>query len=231
MKTTQDILSQLDDCFSNYHFPILDNGYAYLAGTNLTAFCDKTRWAMIIETIGFNYRGGGHNGITNCLYVFGNCLTYSPGINNDNFLYLTEDSANSKTFDDEEEFYLNPESASFLLRNVETPIIHNRKSYLDRGIKLEDDQKINAFEFLRLLDSQHHDKLIATETEIRSRIPTDLPQIIQFRDWFHPDGEKPSDNDTFKQLALVLETENTNIYTPKHKPNTHWVNWPDSGTL
>lgn len=234
MKTSKDILEQLDSCASIFQFPVLDNGYAYLAGTNLTAFCDTNRWAIIIETICFNYRAGGHNGIVNCLYIFGNCLQFSPGMQNSNFLYLTDNFENVNTFDDDELFYLNPESSNFLLRNVKTPISHNRQEYSFNGISLENADKIKAFEFLRLLDKKYHEKLVATEDEIRMRIPSDIPQILKMRDWFHPDissGEIPSENETFKLIATVLETERQDLFKPTKESNTFWGNWPESGTL
>lgn len=234
MIEAEDILAQLDMCNSEYTFPMLDNGYVYPAGTKLTAYRDDKRWAIVIEAIGFNYRAGGHNGISNCLHIYGNCLPYGPGTRNENFIYLTNDANNCNTFDDEEVFYLNPDCTTFTLRDQILPLYHNRQLYKDSGIEIEDAQRINAFEFLRLLDALHHDKLVATENEILERIPTFLPKIIELHNWFHPDvvnDELPSNNETFIQIAKVLETGNIDYYKPTHEPNTHWKNWPDGGTL
>jgi hypothetical protein len=96
---------------------MLDNGYVYLAGTKLSAYRDDNWWVLIIEIIGFSYREGGHDGITNCLHIYGNCLDYEPGIRNENFLYLTGDADDGNTFDEEQEFFLNKEAVCFLLRN------------------------------------------------------------------------------------------------------------------
>lgn len=229
-----EVLNQLDQCNSEYTFPMLDNGYVYLAGTKLSAYRDDNRWVIIIEVIGFNYRGGGHNGISNCLHIYGNCLTYPSGIRNENFLYLTDNANDCNTFDDEEYFYLNPKCSNFKLRNEILPVIHDKQKYRSLGIELEDKTKISAFEFLRLLNTLHHDKLIANEDEILKRIPIDIPKIIELNEWFHPNivnGELPSENETFKQIALTLETGNIDCYKPTHKPNTNWKNWPDGGTL
>ena len=230
----EEILEQLNQCNSDYTFPTLDNGYIYPAGTKLTAYRDDKRWALIIEAIGFNYRGGGHNGISNCLHIYGNCLNYSSGTQNENFLYLTNDSKGCETFDDEEWFYLNPKCSNFTLREQTLPIIHDRNQYITSGIDLEDSEKISAFEFLRLLDSLYHDKLVATENEIRERIPTDIPKVLELKEWFHPDvinGELPSENETFRQIAEVLETGVIAHYKPTQQPNTNWKNWPDGGKL
>ncbi len=213
---------------------MLDNGYVYPAGTKLTAYRDDKRWVIVIEAIGFSYRGGGHNGISNCLHVYGNCLNYEPGTQNENFIYLTDDANNCSTFDDEENFYLNPDCSSFILRNQIRPLYHDRELYKVCGIEIEDPTRINAFEFLRLLDAIHHDELVATENEIRERIPGDIPKIIELHDWFHPDvvnGELPSKNETFIQIAEVLQTGNINHYRPTHESNTNWKNWPEGGTL
>lgn len=213
---------------------MLDNGYVYPAGTKLTAYRDDKRWVLIIEVIGFSYRAGGHDGISNCLHIYGNCLKYAPGTQDENFLNPTSDASDCETFDEEENFYLNPKCSKFTLRGKSFPIIHDRKKYIASGIEIEDDEKINAFEFLRMLDTLYHDKLVATEQEIRKRIPADIPKVIELHEWFHPDvanDELPSKNETFKQIAEVLETGDITIYKPKRKSNTHWRNWPDGGTL
>lgn len=234
MASSEETLNQLDKCSSEYTFPMLDNGYVYPAGTRLTAYRDNKRWVIVIEVIGFSYRGGGHDGITNCLHIFGNCLSYEPGTRNENFLYLTGDAYSCNTFDDKEYFYLNPNCYSFFLRENIFPIYHEREVYKTAGIEIEDNTRITAFEFLRLLDALHHDKLIASEEELRERIPTDIPQILELHNWYHPDlanEELPSNNETFIQIAKVLETGNIEYYKPTFKPNTSWKNWTEGGTL
>jgi hypothetical protein len=234
MNRAKEILSQLDECNSNSTFPMLDNGYIYPAGTKMTAYRGDDRWVLIVEVIGFSYRGGGHNGISNCLHIYGNCLNYPPGIRNENFISPTDDVSTCSTFDDEECFYLNPGCDNFLLCGEIVPIIRDRNIYSSHNIILEDEEKINAFDFLRLLDQLYHDKLIATEKEIRERIPTDIPKILELHEWHHPNlvkGDLPSENETFKQIAKVIETGSADFYKPTHKPNTHWMNWPEGGTL
>src|ERR1700712_2253977 len=129
MFTAKEILDQLDKCCADFTFPMLDNGYVYLAGTKLSAYRDQSRWVLIIEIIGFSYRGGGHNGITNSLHVYGNCLAYEPGTRNENFLDLTADADDGNTFDEEEEFFLEARAVDFLFRNDRTAIVHDRDAY------------------------------------------------------------------------------------------------------
>jgi hypothetical protein len=227
------ILAQLDSCAADFTFPFLDNGYVYMGGTKLHLYRDDTQWIIIIEVIGFNYRSGGHNGICNCLYVFGNCLAYPPGTKEDNFLPLTEDFEEQPTFDEFQEV-LNPISDFFYLKGVKTRIPHSQIEYNNYGIELEYDDAITVFEFLRLLVDKFPNQVFVDGKEIAARIPIDIPLILQLQEWHHPDcsnSELPSENETFQQLAKVLETGNIQFYKPTHKPNTHWSNWPEGGTL
>src|SRR5262245_2513440 len=52
------ILSILDRCSDACTFPMLDNGYVYLAATRLSLFRSPEDWAMVIEVFGFSPRSG-----------------------------------------------------------------------------------------------------------------------------------------------------------------------------
>lgn len=232
--TKKDILDQLDQCADGFTFPMLDNGYVYLVDTRLSAYRDENRWVLLIEVVGFNYRGGGHNGITNCLHLFGNCLSIPPGTNNDNFIYITDNSSEGSTFDEEYMESLNPEVNTFLIRGKEIKINHSPSYYASKEIELEQSPKIKVWEFLRGIVPEYRSDLLATEEEIRSRIPRDIPLILTLDEWNHPDlvnGETPGGNETFQMIAEVLEKGNAQLYKPTQKPNTHWKNWPEGGTL
>ena len=47
-------------------------------------------------------------------------------------------------------------------------------------------------------------------------------------EWEH---NRPSSYETWQQLAQVLATGDTRHYQPILPPNSHWRNWPDSGSL
>jgi len=232
--STKEILKQLDKCAEDYTFPMLDNGYIYLVTSKLTAYRDEKRWVIIIEVVGFNYRGGGHNGINNCLHIFGNCIDFEPGTNNNNFLYPTDNSPDGSTFDVEYEESLNPKIKTVILGEKEIAINHNREFYTKKEIELEEEDKIFIWEFLRGLVPEYENEFFATETEIRERIPKDLPKFMELTEWYHPncaDSELPSKNETFKLIAKALETGKTELYKPIKKANNHWKNWPDGGIL
>ncbi|MFZ1138757.1 MAG: hypothetical protein WAN76_06250 [Candidatus Sulfotelmatobacter sp.] len=52
------ILSVLDRCCDAFTFPMLDNGYVYLAATRLSLYRTAADWAMVIEVFGFSPRSG-----------------------------------------------------------------------------------------------------------------------------------------------------------------------------
>jgi hypothetical protein len=54
MASAHEILRILDSCCDAYTFPMLDNGYVYLAATRLSLFRSPRDWAMVIEVFGFS---------------------------------------------------------------------------------------------------------------------------------------------------------------------------------
>lgn len=232
--TASEILEQLDKCAKECSFPILDNGYIHLVHSKLSAYRDDERWALVIEVIGFSPRDYGHEGVNNCLYIFGNCISMRLGLDDSSFLYLTHNSAECPTFDEEFEEFLNPVAKTMMIRDKEIKLNHNREFYLNKGIELVEEDKIRVHEVLRGLVPEFNKNLEATEEEIRSRIPTDLPKVLELLEWNHPDcagSELPSNNETFQQIAKVLETSKLSHYNPSFPANNHWKNWSLGGTL
>jgi hypothetical protein len=45
------------------------------------------------------------------------------------------------------------------------------------------------------------------------------------------ENNRPSSYETWQQIAKVIALGDTSIYKPTVKPNTHWSNYPDSGSL
>ena len=58
MQTAGEILEVLDAACDSFAFPMLDNGYVYLAATRLSLFRSAADWAMVIEVFGFSPRAG-----------------------------------------------------------------------------------------------------------------------------------------------------------------------------
>ena len=45
------------------------------------------------------------------------------------------------------------------------------------------------------------------------------------------DNNRPSKYETWKMIAKVIANGDIKYYRPKLKPNTHWSNYPESGSL
>jgi hypothetical protein len=229
----EDILSQLDEYAGECDFPMLDNGYVYPVTSRLNAYRDDHRWAIIIEDFGFNYRAGGHDGIQNCLYCYGNCLKRKPGSANEDFLSVTEDGPEGPTFDEEYQMYLN-EQASIVIRDKMIPLKLDEQTFEAAGITLIEPPQITVTDLLRSLVLNYRELFLATEAELRERVPQDLPLLLRLDEWYHPDLANevlPSAVETFRMIAEALVQDNIALYAPTQQPNTHWSNWPEGGTL
>jgi hypothetical protein len=63
------ILAQLDKCAEEFTFPDLGRGYCYAVDARMHLFRDPERWALIVETVGYNPRAGN---LVDVVHVFGN---------------------------------------------------------------------------------------------------------------------------------------------------------------
>ena len=210
--TRQDILSELDEAARDFKFPGLDNGFIYPVDTRLHAFRDEARWALVIEVVGYDYRG---HSLDDVVYALGNCIDLPFG--DDNFLPRID------TFDgleDEDEPVVAPGVESMELRGQTIPVPRPAGTDL--------------VEMFRALTPAFRDLLLADEDELRRRVPIDLPRILVLEEWNHPDvfdGALPSQSDTFLRIADVLVDGRPELYTATQPPNTQWSNWPEGGAL
>ena len=231
--SSHDILRQLNDCAIVFNFPMLDNGYVYPCDAALHAYADSQHWAIIIECLGFHIRAGGHDGIQNTLYCFGNCLVGKPGLGHNNFLFPTSDATDHKTFDDDNWALVNPLCKSICIRDKIVPLDLTPSKLAAKNIQATGN-RIGGEILLRSLLPEYREQLIATEEEIKQHLSLDIPCLLTLSKWYHPNvsnGALPADNETFKQLAAILADLDPSIYNPTHEPNTHWSNWPNGGTL
>jgi hypothetical protein len=228
-----EILGQLDDCAIKFEFPMLDNGYIYPADVRLHAYADQTRWALIIEDLGYHLRAGDHDGITSCLQYYGNCLPRKPGATNEDLVMVTHDGPDEDTFQEEINWYLRSLKGEIYIRDQLIAFDCTPTTLAKKGISTADGQPTGT-ELLRSLLPEYRDLLLANEKELRRQIPNDIPLIFHLDQWYHPDlagDDLPSGNETFQQIAMILCTGDTSLYAPSQPPNTHWSNWPDGGTM
>jgi hypothetical protein len=239
------ILKALDDCAQIFYFPMLDNGYVYLAATRLSLFRSSEDWAMTIEVFGYSPRAGIPD---TTIYTFGGQVSR---------LRREMDSATSATLRtdlsvhpyDEMNIVYPIESGEWqdastddfvalgrnlILLRSETLLTPELTEYPHFGISIELPPRVCVFELCRFLAAIRRDKVLATPQERRECVPDGLSQILQLEEWHHPDlanSEPPSSTETFRQLADVLVFGEPSRYRPTLDPNTDWQNWPDGGTL
>jgi hypothetical protein len=240
------ILEILDRCCNNFRFPMLDNGYVYLAATRLSLFRSPEDWALVIEVFGFSPRSGLpdihiysfasrlHNRDKPETYVnqkaYENYLAHSPN-NESRFVNPIEEGA----WQDEESGELVSDDANQVVLRGQSFRLPARGAYRRHGIELLDPDRVHVFELCRYLAAEARERVLATQSELRISVRPEMSQILQLDEWNHPnvvdESERPSGSVTFQQLARVLETGDVSLYRPTQAANTHWENWPDGGLL
>lgn len=242
----EDILSVLDRCCDSYTFPMLDNGYVYLATTRLSLYRSKVDWAMVIEVFGYSPREGSPS---TYIQTFASRLydrrTVADYVSQEAFeAYLANNPNNEfrSIFPIEEGSWQDAENGEFvderaseiLVRDQAIPLPSMRE-YARHGIELEHAPRVQVFELCRFLADIAREKVLATPVERRVSIPPELEQVFQLEEWHHPnvvdDEERPSGSETFRQLSQVLATGDVSFYRPSQMSNTHWRNWPEGGRL
>ena len=212
-RRASEILALFDVAAGEYRFPDVGHVYSYAVDVRLHALSDGTRWALIVELVGYNPRAAD---LIDVLHFFGNCLTHgAQGFDNDGFLGRIE---NLGDLVDDEEGYVG--GVPFRIRGQ---LIAPAEAVAGEEI----------WDTCRRLIPQHRDLLLADEQEWRARVPSDLPRVLVLDAWHQPDlyETQPSASRTFQMLAEVLATADTSRYAPSAEPNTHWSNWPESGSL
>lgn len=208
------ILEQLDRSAADYTFPDLNHGYFYALDARMHAFSDAERWALVVETVGYNPRAFN---VVDVLHVFGNALTSgAPGCGEGDFLDRVDNMDDVEDPDEPEEYAGG------------TPVVV-------RGTSLDvvagpDADLVDVF---RAVVPPHRDLFLADEAELRRRIPADLPQVLTLEEWHQPDllEGPPSAAEVYRLVAQVLATGDPSLHRPTLEPNTHWSNWPESGGL
>jgi hypothetical protein len=237
------ILRILDQCAEEFTFPVMDNGYVYLAATKMSVYRSDSDWAIVIEVFGFSPRSGEpdtqiytfssnlYNRNDSSNYVsqegYDNYLKNNP-YNESRFVYPIE---NNEWINSEVSEYLN-DTASCILRGIDV-LLPKPSEYAECGIQLEEETPL-TYEFCRYLACKYREQVLCTEEERRVSVLPELELVLQLDEWHHPDisdGELPSSTKTFQQLAEMIENGSIDPLRNNESKNTHWVNWPEAGTL
>lgn len=242
-QTVDDILGVLDSCCDSFAFPMLDNGYVYLAATRLSLFRSSADWALVTEVFGFSPRTGVPD---TYISTFGSRLANRKSeadFISENALhnYLACNPNNEPRFvwPISEGDWIDGEAVARGTRTIElrgrladTPSLEDLAKY---GVEPDQPGELQIFELCRYLAAIHRDDVLATDQERRGNVPDELEQILVLDEWNHPDvvddSKRPSGSETFRQLSEVLITGYVSLYRPSLPPNTHWKNWPEGGTL
>ncbi len=241
-----EILSILDNCCQAFTFPMLDNGYVYLAATRLSLYRSSSDWGMVIEVFGFSPRSGIPDiqiyTFASQLYNRDSAESYVTSEAYDNYLKLNPHNDTRFFFPIEEGTWLSSEecesvdssASSLILRGATIPL-PDIGDYSNFQVSLEESPQIQVYELCRVLAAKYRDGVLASQEERRVSILPTMQPILQLEEWNHPDvvdeEALPSRSETFQQLAKVLETGDVTIYNPSLPPNTHWSHWPEGGLL
>lgn len=243
--TADDILSVLDQNAADFTFPMLDNGYVYLCGTRMTLFRSELDWAITIEVFGFSPRSGIPD---THIYTFSSVLRNRKQVAD--FVaeeahrnYLANNPHNESLFvapiaegpwldyDDPEVVATGATEVVVRGHAVTIPAITSVGEF---GVEPEFGARLTIAELCRVLAATNREEVLATDAELRHHVLPELSQIMRLDEWHHPDvieGERPSTVPAFQELAQVLATGDRSRYTASEAPNTHWLNWPEGGTL
>ncbi|MGV3660223.1 MAG: DUF7003 family protein [Prosthecobacter sp.] len=240
--SVQSILSVLDDCAASYSFPMLDNGYVYLAATRLALFRSDAEWAITTEVFGFSPR----TGLPDLqIGTFASSLArrktpadYATPEAHAAYLQRQPHDEALFVYPFEEGGWLEEEcmapQASMVRLRAQPITVPSLVEYAGKGIVLESADQAHVFEFCRWVAGERRSDVLATDEEQRWHVPADLVKILELDEWHHPDlvnDELPSQTETFQQLAQVLVEGDVTLYKPTKPANTHWKHWPEGGTL
>jgi hypothetical protein len=240
------MLAILDRCCDAFTFPMLDNGYVYLAASRLSLFVSPDDWALVIEVFGYSPRAGLPD---TQIYTFGSTLHNRKGPDR----YVTREAYNAYLInnpnndshivfpveagpwiDEEEVQFVALHAEALTLRGRPWPV-PNLEQYRQAGVELALPPRVQVFELCRALAHRARDDVLGTPDERRFNVPPDLRLLLTLDEWAHPDvvddAVRPSGSETFQQLARVLATGDAREYRPAEPPNTHWRHWPEGGTL
>lgn len=153
----ESILTVLNRCCDNFTFPMLDNGYFYLAAARLSLHRSAADWAMVFEKFGYSPRTGQPNlfietfASTLCnrdiVEIYGTGEVYEKYLANhlNNELLAVHPIDGNEWIDDQEGA---AKDAKELILRGHKLAIPSHDEYARRGITLEEPPHVKVYELL-----------------------------------------------------------------------------------
>jgi hypothetical protein len=247
--TQEDIVEQLETNYqTTYQFLIdFEHPYFHTAGSRLTLYADRSRWAIVFEKSG--YSNSGYRGEIE-LFYFGNCLQNledkaSGGDRTSNMqIVALIDNDEIERMENDYDGIIAKGITQVKVRETLLDIELNIKEYEKRDIRDEvygyEEGVIHFYSLIRYLDELHPELFRATEEELRMCLPDDLPKIMHINQWHHQTcgilegefmGDRPGDYETYPMIADVLVSKDPTKWKPTLAPNNDWRNWPGAGYM
>ena len=253
--TQKDILNYLEETAQEtYHFFIdFEHPYFHTAGSRLTLYADEMRWAIVFEKSGYSNRG--LRGEIELSY-FGNCLSNlqsegSPEGYTSNMKSV--EIIDTRTIENDMDELVSKNIIQVKVRDVLLNVEQDKSVYEKKNItnSLYDNEEnlIDIPSLIRYLDEEHPDLFRATDKELRTCLPADLPRLMEINEWHHEAytkletfpssstyhyeimGKKPSEYETYKMIADILVSKDITKWKPTLNSNNNWRNWPNGGNM
>lgn len=211
MRSADAILAQLDELADAFHFPGFNNVHFTSVDSRLRAYRGGASWALLIEEL-VDWPGAG--GIMCLVFGAGSGLTVPAGLLPWVDRPMVEPPELGEACPDR-----------VCVRGAEIAI---DPAAIER---LAVEHAISPTTALLVtLRETHRDELFHTEGELAGFLHPDQELALRLEEWRHPDvygGPKPSEEETFSQIAAVLETGDPARYRrPTLPPNSRdWLSW------
>jgi len=187
MNKKEQILDTLDNSNDGFYksFVQLGDIYSYLIDSRLNVFRNDLQWAIVVESLRYNPRGGM---IELEIYYYGNCLKdleeYNGRKTNSYLVYPVENENFLATTHDE---IINNDAEYWMVRGRKLFLTHDRDDYANAEITLDNHEGIGIAEAARFLIIEHSDMFRASDKELYKSIPQELEKILVLDQWYHKD--------------------------------------------
>jgi hypothetical protein len=246
--TAADVVGFLDRCLQEnptWAFIDLGHPYVYTANSRLTLYADQSSWALVSEVSGYNPRADAFlstiTWLGNHLERLGLAGDKNQFTYNIEFVTLIKGDAMNAAV---EHFEQSQTSIEIQVRDQRVLVPAQVSTFVPKIAGGSWPKDAEPQDIGRYIAYEYADLCRATNAEKRMHLPGGLPELMIIDQWHHrrwfyshlpgmlgPSGDAPSSYETYRLIAEVLATRDPSRYAPTLKPNSHWSNWPEAGSL